>query len=157
MNDDQTSCSTAKCGKKKWRTLMFGVVLGIYAQLFDFLVNGVLFADLYKQNAAHFRPEQDMQVFIPYCILYHLAMGILVAKGYVKWRKKAPFPAGSCPIQKSLGYGMWVGLLLGIPQIMVAVWTTIPAMLPLIWFGGELVKWTLSGVLLAKLYGKETV
>jgi hypothetical protein len=138
----------ACCSKK---TIGAGLAVAVFTWAFDFLVNGVLFADLYEANKAIFRPETEMMNYMPWCIAYHIVMGLLVAGAYICWRKKTTVGAvgsSECPYRKSLGFGLWVGLLLGIPQLMVFVWTPIAIELPLLWAANELVKWTLAGILL---------
>lgn len=142
------------CSKK---SVLAGLATTVWIFLFDFVVSGVLFADLYQANESFFRTDEEMMQFMPWCIAYHLAMGLLVAGGYFQWRARITTGAmftSECPYRKSMYFGFWIGLLLGIPQLMVHVWTPIAIDLPLLWAGNEVVKWTLAGALLNKLYGK---
>jgi hypothetical protein len=98
----------------------------------------------------------DMGDFMLFCIGYHVVMGVLFAGGYYCWRAKVTTGAmftSECPYRKSMKFGLWVGALLGVPQLMTYVWLPFDsATLPLAWGVAELVKWTLAGAILNKLY-----
>lgn len=146
---------TGTCCSKKH--IFATLAVAVWAWLFDFIVHGNLLKDLYEANASMWRPLPEMQAMWPMCIAYHLVMGGLFAMGYLCCKKKSEAAAAidgnaGCPVKKSLCFGLWVGLLLGVPQLMVYMWMPIPLELPVAWFASELVKWTLAGVLLSKLY-----
>lgn len=147
---------TGSCCSK--RIVIAAIAVAVLTWAFDFLVHGNLLTDLYTASADKFRPMEDMQSLWGWCIAYHLAMAWLVAGGYYCWRKHVTVGAvGSpeCPYRKSMGYGIWVGLLLGLPQVMAFVWMPLPFDLPFAWAASELVKWVLASLLLAKLYRSE--
>lgn len=137
------------------KAVLFGVVVAIWTWFYDFVVHGMLLVDLYLANASLWRPLEQVQQMWLACLLYHVAMGMLVAAGYLCWRRHVTIGAvgtAECPYRKSLRFGLWVGLLLGVPQLMAHVWLPLDIDLPLGWAMAELVKWTVAGLLLAKLY-----
>lgn len=142
------------CSKKN---VVSGIAVAIWAWAFDFLWHGNFLMDKYLAYQNLWRPMPEMETMWPWCIAFHLVMGFLVASAYNCWRAKVTVGAvgsSECPYRKSLGFGLWVGLLLGVPQLMVHMWLPIDVDLPLMWMVGEVVKWTLAGILLNKLYGK---
>lgn len=148
---------TGQCTHK--RTIISVIAIAFFTWLFDFLVHGNLLMPTYEATKEMWRPMEEMQQLWPLCIAYHFVMAFLVAGAYGCWRKKAiacetatPGAAPTCRTKKGTCFGLWVGLLLGIPQLMVYVWMPIPAVLPISWAAGELVKWTIAGFLLSKIH-----
>lgn len=145
---------TGECCSK--RGLLLGLAVAVWAWAFDFLIHGKLLMSMYEATASMWRPMSEMQEMGLWCIAYHLGMGILFASGYLCWRKHIVVGAvgsSECPYRKSMGFGLWVGLLLGLPQLMTYMWLPFTSFdLPIAWAVSELVKWTLAGLLLAKLY-----
>ena len=142
---------TGTCCSKKY--ILATLAIAVWAWLFDFIVHGNLLKQTYEATASLWRPIDEMQAMWPLCIAYHLVMGFLFAGGYLCCKAKADAAASagaSCSGKSNLCFGLWVGLLLGVPQLMVFVWMPVPLELPLAWFGTELVKWTLAGVILSK-------
>ncbi len=132
------------------------IAIAIFIWAFDFLLHGVALASLYEATASLWRTEAEMQAYWPLCIAFHVAMAALFTTKFFCWRSKeacSTTPETSCcPHKKSMCYGAWVGALLGLPQLMVVIWMPIGWSLPIAWALGELVKWTLAGLLLNKLY-----
>lgn len=144
---------TGQCNHK--RLILSTLVVALFTWAFDFGVHGNLLASTYEATKEMWRPMEEMQTLWPLCIIYHLAMAALVASAFSCCRAKQQVcgtPSTGCAWKKSFGFGLWVGLLLGIPQLMVYVWMPIQLALPLAWCATELVKWTLTGVLLHNLY-----
>jgi len=143
------------CSKK---TILAGVITGIYALGFDFIWHGQLLMPEYLATQALWRPFEQTQEMGILCIPFHLIMGLLVAAGYFCWRSKVTVGSvgtRQCPYRKSMGFGLWVGLLLGLPQTMAYLSLPLETpYLPIMWAVGELIKWTIAGLLLSKLYGK---
>lgn len=145
---------TGTCCSKKF--ILTTLIVAVWAWLFDFVVHCTLLKETYEASASLWRPMAEMEAMWPLCIAYHLVMGALFAAGYLCCKKKSEAAAATdgtqqCPVKKSLCFGLWVGLLLGVPQLMVYMWMPIPLVLPVAWCLSELVKWTLAGVILSKL------
>jgi hypothetical protein len=146
---------TGQCTHK--RTIIAVVAVALFTWAFDFLVHGNLLMPIYESTKEMWRPMEEMEALWPLCILYHFVMAGLVATAYGCCRAKsiacdATAGAASCHSKKGICFGVWVGLLLGIPQLMTYVWMPIPLELSLAWGAGELVKWTISGFLLSKIH-----
>lgn len=143
-----------KCAFTCKSIAMSGAVVALFTWAYDFLVHGNLLMQLYSQTSQFWRPMPDMQGMMAYCILYHAAMGLLFAVAYAKFGAK---PQGTCDAsgtgcsKRTPCFGVWAGLFLALPQLMVYVWMPLPLALPASWAASELLKWTIAGVLLAKL------
>lgn len=140
------------------RVLIGAAATAVFTFLFDFIVHGHLLMGLYATYAKMFRPMADMQALSGWCMGYHIAMAVLFAGGFYLWRDKikvGKVGTPECPYRKGFKFGLWVGALLALPQIMAFVWLPFDkADLPLAWAGSELIKWALAGALLSKLYKK---
>lgn len=145
---------TGTCCNK--RVMIAGVVLALFAWAFDFIIHGALLMNLYLATAEMWRPMDQMQSLMPWCLAYHLFMGLAFAGGYYCWRKHITTGAlftRECPYRKSMKFGLWVGALLGGSQLMAYVWLPFETIaLPAAWAISELVKWTLAGMIMNKLY-----
>lgn len=142
------------CLKKP--VLIAGAVTAVFTWAYDFAVHGHLLKEKYEATARMWRSEAQMQELLSWCVVYHVFMAVIFAAGYWCWREKAKLGkvgSDNCPYRKSLGFGLWVGLLLAAPQLMTYVWLPLETTeLPVAWAASELVKWTLAGALLNKLY-----
>lgn len=141
------------CSKKH---VTSAIAVAVFIWLFDFLVHGNLLKETYQATAHMWRPESAMMDMMWMCIAYHLAMAFVVTVGYFCWRENVTtgkVSGPNCPFRKSAGFGMWVGVLLGLPQLMTYMWLPLDnAELPISWALSEFAKWTLAGLVLAKLY-----
>ena len=150
---DNATGKTA-CGKGRNRkdVIVSGLILAIYTFLFDWLVQGKLFMSYYTETASLWRSPEQMQANFPFCILFHLVVAYLVAKGFFAWRKRVVLAEGQCANQKAMGWGLWLGMLLGACWAAAYIYMPIPGKLAVMWFISSLVKWTLGGFILGKLY-----
>jgi len=143
------------CSKK---TTIAGIATALWAWGFDYIWHGKILMEKYAATSAMWRPMEQIQTMGIYCIFYHLVMGLLVASGYYCWRSKVTVGAvgsAECPYRKSMGFGIWLGLVLAVPQLMAYMWLPLETPeLPQMWALGEVLKWTAAGFLLNKLYEK---
>jgi hypothetical protein len=147
------SCGMSKCFNKY--VLGAALVMSVYSFAYDWLTQGKLFVSYYAGTEHLWRPMDDFDRFFPFCILVHVLVAYLVTKGFFAWRKHVTVGAvGSCncPYRKAMGYGMWMGIILGASWASAYIMLPIPGKLAVMWFGTTVVKWTLGGILLAKLY-----
>ncbi len=154
---DNATDKPVTCGKGCYRkaVMVSALVVTVYTFLFDWLTQGKLFASYYIETASLWRAPEQMQANLPFCILFHLVVAYLITKGFFAWRKRVPVGAvGSCdcPYRKAMGYGMWAGMLLGACWAATYIYLPIPGKLAVMWFFSAIVKWTLGGLLLGKLY-----
>lgn len=135
------------------------IVVAIVTWAFDFLVHGVLLKDVYAATAALWRPEEEMQQFWWACIAYHLVMAAIFTKGFYWWRPSVTCGAcftKECPVGKAaLGYGLWAGLFMAVPQLMVYVWMPVPQELTVYWALSELAKYIVATIPLSLIYLKQ--
>ncbi len=140
------------------RVLVGTVAAAVFTFLFDFIVHGNLLMDLYLSTAKMWRPMEQMQAMTAWCIGYHVGMALLFAGGFYAWRDKikvGKVGTAECPYRKGVKFGLWVGALLGLPQLMTYMWLPFETTdLPLAWAASEIVKWGLVGAVLSKLYKK---
>lgn len=138
------------------RVLGAGLATAVTTWLYDFAVHGHLLKDLYEANKRLFRPEAQMMELGHWCIAYHLVIAVLVAGAYSFWRSKTKtgkVGSATCPYRCSIGFGVWVGLLFAVPQLMTYVWLPLPNFdLPQAWAIAELVKWVVASAVLTKVY-----
>jgi hypothetical protein len=146
---------TSSCNHKNWiaaSIIAFAVAFG-----YDYLVHGVLLMDMYTATASLWRPEAEMQALGYVCMLSTFVIVTLVAGAYQCWRSKVVCGAvgsSDCPYRKSMGFGLLVGLIIGIVEAKSYVWIAIPAELALAWLAAEVIKWTILGIVLEVVYSK---
>ena len=152
MND--ASCDTKKCCMKPWLIsafIAFLVTLG-----YDWYVHSKLLMDMYTATAAMWRKPEEMQALQNLCLAKHALMALIFSGAYLCWRSKTVMGAvGSpdCPYKKSMGFGLWVGLLLGINMASAYIYMPIPQNLAWAWLIAETAKWTLTGAVLSYFTG----
>lgn len=140
------------------RVLVAAAATAVFTFLFDFIVHGNLLMSMYLPYAKLFRPMEQMESMTAWCFGYHIGMALLFAFGFMQWRDKIKVGkvfTSECPYRKGMKFGLWVGALLGAPQLMTYMWLPFDsANLPIAWALAELIKWALAGALLSKLYKK---
>lgn len=144
------SCSTTK--KSKW--LMASVIAFVTTFLFDWLVHGVFLMDTYKATASLWRPEAEMQAMMPLCMAKHALLAMIFSALFLRWKCTQTFGAlftSLCPVRKGFCFGSGIGLLVGINAAAAYLWMPIPENLAIAWLVSEIVKWGLTGAILALL------
>ncbi len=135
---------------KGW--LISAIAVFLFTMGFDWYVHGHMLMDMYKQTASVWRPEGEMQALSHWCFIRHAIVAALLAGAYGCWRDNQSMgKVGSekCPYKKSmLGFGLWVGLLLGVTEAGSYVYLPIPAKLAQMWFAAELIKGLGIGIVL---------
>lgn len=148
MIDTNTCCSK--------RVLIAAAVTAVYTFLYDFIVYGNLLMDQYLQYEKMFRPMEQMQAMTPWCIGYHVVLALAFATGFYCWRDKikvGKVGTPECPYRKGFRFGLWIGVFMAAPQLMTYMWLPFDKVdLPATWAVAELVKWSLAGFILSKLY-----
>lgn len=147
---------SGKCCSKNF--VLSAIVITAYGWLFDFLVHGKLFMHMYVDTAALWRPDSEMQQMMPFCIGYHIVIAFIITGGYLCWRKRitiGPVGSSECPYRQSMGFGLWLGLILGLSAATTYIFLPMPGKLALVWLGANTVKWVIGGALLEKLYKPE--
>jgi len=130
------------------RYIIAGVALSIFTLVFDFIVHGLLLDATYKATASVWRPEAEMQSYMPLMfatqILFAFVFAFIFTHNYEG---------------KGLGEGMRFGLYLGvfvaILQIRSFCFSPIPLSLPIAWAISFIVWGVLGGIILSLLYKED--
>ena len=130
------------------RMALASLAVFVLVAVVDWVVNGVLLTDLYKQTASVWRPDSEIQsnmwlmwlgtlIFAPVFVLIY-------TKGY---------EANKPGLGQGVRYGLIVGVLLSAPQCLswYAV-LPIPAVLPVWWFVAGMVESVAAGAATALVY-----
>lgn len=149
-------CPKSKC--------LFSVVaVFIFVFGYDVLVHGNLLKEAYEQTASMWRPEADMEKFLPFCILYHFTLAVLISALFCMTSKKsgscdsAPTEEKKCcPIKRGVCFGTIIGLLLGTLNAAAYIHIPIPASLAISWFFAGLFQGIGAGVVLAIINNKKS-
>lgn len=133
---------------KRW--LMASIAAFVVVAVLEYVLNEILLADLYRQTAAVWRPQTDMQRLMWLWTISHaiaaLVFTLIYAQGYE--RSKAGPAQGA-------RYGLYMGIFVSAPTSLgfYAV-LPIPAALALYWFVGGVVVWAVTGAVVGALYQK---
>ena len=118
--------------------------------LVEFIDNGVLLADIYKQTAAVWRPEAQMQSLAWLFWLGYLVFAPVFTLIYTKG-----YEAGKEGFGQGLRFGFYVGLLTSVP--MNLIWYAvlpIPATLSVYWTLAGMVEMIAIGITVGLIYRK---
>lgn len=143
------------CDTKKW--LKTALITFVITFGFDWLVHGKLLMDQYEATASLWRPKEEMEGMMNLCIARHALMALVFSCLYMCWKSKCTMGAvGSpdCPYKKSVGFGLKIGLLLGINAAAAYIYMPIPQELAISWLVAETVKWSIAAVALTAICGR---
>lgn len=152
MND---TCHRSRCFKQ-W--IVSSAAAAIFMGLFDMVVHGHLLMGMYRATAALWRSDAEMQALFPLPFAPSLLLGMLAATAYGFYRRKlvsCPLPADKparCMVKKSLCFGLWFGLVIGIVQASSVIYLPIPEMVAITWLGVNIIKGLLLGLVLKFTY-----
>ena len=114
----------------------------------EFVINGVLLADIYKQTASVWRTEAEMRQMMWLFWLAYLVFApvftLIYAKGY---------ESGKSGIGQGLRFGFYLGLLTAIP--MSLIWYAvlpIPATLAVYWAIAGMAEMIAMGIVVGLIY-----
>lgn len=131
---------------KRW--LLASVAVVVVIGLLEFLIHGVVLADMYRQTASVWRSEAEMQqmmwvfwlgilVFAPFFVLIY-------TKGYEKTKPG---------LGQGFRYGLYVGAMLSVMNSFGwYAMLPIPSALAISWFVAILVEFILAGVAAGLVY-----
>ena len=131
---------------KRW--LLASVAVVVVIGLLEFLIHGVVLADMYRQSASVWRSQAEMQqmmwvfwvgilVFAPFFVLIY-------TKGYEKAKPG---------LGQGFRYGLYVGAMLSVMNSFGwYVMLPIPFALAIAWFVAILVEFILAGVAAGLVY-----
>ena len=133
---------------KRW--LMASIAAFVVIVVLEYVVNEILLAEAYRQTAAVWRPQADMQRlmwlwWVSYAVSA-LVFALIYAQGY------EPAKAGAA---QGMRYGMYMGVFLA-ASIALGFYAAlpIPAALAVYWFISGVVTWAIAGAVVGALYGR---
>jgi hypothetical protein len=143
--DNNQSCSTNKCTMRQW-VIPVAIISAIIIA-FNWVYHGILLADLYKETASFWRPEEEMKQFFPYCIARQIITAIIIVCLYCCCTKGT---CGSCP-KTGTKFGFKIGLLLGLHSAATYIYQPIPLNLAIFWLVGEVALGIIVGYALSRI------
>ncbi|HKQ23283.1 MAG TPA: hypothetical protein VJT81_02430 [Burkholderiales bacterium] len=131
---------------KKW--LLASVAVVVVIAVLEFVIHGVLLADMYRQTASVWRPEAEMQkmmwVFWVGILVFAPLFVLIYVKGYEK---------GKPGLGQGFRYGLYVGVMLSVMNSFGwYVMLPIPLALAFYWFLAILVEFTVAGIAAGLVY-----
>lgn len=131
---------------KSWLYASFAAF--VVMAVIEFVVNGVLLADLYKQTASLWRPEAEMKQMMWLFWIAYLVFAPVFTLIYIKGYEKKKDGIG-----QGLRFGFFIGLLTAIP--MNLIWYSvlpIPASLAVQWGIAGMVEMMAMGMAVGLIY-----
>ena len=131
---------------KKW--LLASVAVFVVIAVLEFVIHGVLLADMYRQTASVWRPEAEMQkmmwVFWVGILVFAPLFVLIYVKGYEK---------GKPGLGQGFRYGLYVGVMLSVMNSFGwYVMLPIPLALAFSWVLAILVEFTVAGIAAGLVY-----
>lgn len=131
---------------KRW--LLASVAVFVTMAVLEFFIHGVLLSDLYKQTAAVWRPEAEMQkmmwVFWVGMLVFAPFFALIYVKGYEK---------GKAGLGQGFRYGLYVGAMLSVMNSFGwYVLLPIPLALATYWFVSILAEFIVAGAVAGLIY-----
>ncbi len=115
--------------------------------LFDWLYHGVILLPMYEQTASLWRPMQEMEALMPFCVMWHLLRAIIIA-----WILVHVYEARGTA--DYLRFGLYLGLLMGILPFGSYVYMPIPIMLAVAWLAGGVFLGLLISMAVVRVYNR---
>lgn len=94
--------------------ILIGLAAGVLAHALGFVVHGVLLGSDYAALPNLFRPEAEMERFLPFMILGHLIFGFAFAWIYFQGRKP-----GAAPLEQGARFGLAIAALVIVPGYLI--------------------------------------
>jgi len=134
---------------KRW--LLASLAVFVVIAVLEFVVHGLLLADLYRQSASVWRPEPEMQkmmwVFWVGMLVFAPFFTLIYVKGYEK---------GKPGLGQGFRCGLYVGAMLSVMNSFGwYVLLPIPFALAFYWFLAILVEFTAAGIAAGLVYHED--
>lgn len=147
------------CSKKRCALSVLAIFVFTYA--YEAFLHGYLLMGMYNETPALWRPASEMAQYAPWFLLRYALLAMVIACLYKKMGDCAPSTECTvdgkkpCPYQKSLCFGIKIGVLMGVIQASSYVYMPISGTLALAWFVGALVEGACIGLILAIINKKK--
>jgi len=124
-------------------------VVAVFAFIFvsDFIIHGQLLSGIYKETAALWRPESEMQSYMPWMIFAQLLMGTFLCLIFTYGQENKGIGEG-------VRYGLYIGAFSAAHSFVWYAVAPIPQTLLWGWVGSCLVQSMISGVIVSLIYKK---
>ncbi len=133
------------------RCLLASVAVFFTMGVLEFLIHGVLLADMYQQTASTWRPQADAQAMMWIFWIGYLVFAPFFTLIYVKG-----YENGKSGLGQGFRFGFYVGAMLSvINSLGWYVVLPIPLVLALCWFVAILVEFTVAGIVVGSVYREQ--
>lgn len=131
---------------KRWLLASVAAFIVIFA--LEFVINGVLLSDLYKQTASVWRPEAEIMGMMWLMSLSYAMSALLFVFVYTKG-----YEAAKGGIGQGVRYGLYMGLFL-VASISLGFYAVlpIPGILAVYWFIGGVFEYMVAGAVVGVIY-----
>lgn len=113
--------------------------------------------ELYTATKDVWRPEEQMMDLMGWCLARGILVSLMIAGIYRQWRatvKTGKTGTATCNWRKSIKFGLFFGVLLGITEASFWVYLPIPAEIAQWWLGTSIVCGIGWGIVLEFLWRK---
>ena len=94
--------------------ILIGLAAGVLTHALGFVVHGMLLGSDYAALPNLFRPEAEMEGFLPFMMLGHLIFGFAFA--WVYFQGRSP---GAAPLEQGVRFGLAVAALVIVPMYLI--------------------------------------
>jgi uncharacterized membrane-anchored protein YitT (DUF2179 family) len=150
-----SGCSKSKC-------LIAFIAVFIFMFGFDWVFHGQLLMSMYDETAAVWRPMEEMESFFALCLLYHAVMAAVFTCGYKKFIVYSTSVCSAtgeqkpcCPHKRSLCYGLFIGLIMGVGMASWYMHLPVPPALAFGWLAAGILQGLGVGLVLSLVYNNK--
>ncbi len=130
------------------RIVLAVIVVFVAWVVMDFVIHGVLLMPTYEETAELWRPQEEMQKFMPLMHVKTLLISVCFVLLYGLLVDKKNLATG-------IKYGVILGLMFGISMGLGSYsYSPIPLMLAVSWFAGVLVEMVTAGAIVGAVVKK---
>lgn len=135
------NCAHLNC--KRFGIAVIAVFVFIF--IFEMVFHGMLLGETYKTTAQLWRPESEMEAYMPWMLGGQLLFSVMFCYIYT-------FAAKCTGMMEGVRYGLLIGLLMASTNIIFYSVQPLPLDLVVIWIVGGLLETALAGALMASIY-----
>lgn len=131
---------------QRWLVSSAAAFVVIFA--LEFVINGILLSDLYKQTASVWRPEAEIMRLMWLMWLSYAISALVLAFVYTKG-----YEAAKSGIGQGVRFGLYMGIFLA-ASISLGFYAVlpIPGILAVYWFIGGVAEYVVAGAVVGAIY-----
>jgi hypothetical protein len=129
----------------KTRLLFSWIAVFLFIFVYEWLFHGILLKDMYTQTANLWRTEEEMSRYFHWLIIGQLMLSVVFCFIFTKCYENKSICEG-------LRYGLWMGLFLSSPNLIMYAVAPYPWKLIATWTIGGVIEFTIAGVILSMFY-----